>query len=337
MARVLGLGEEAIDPNEQAAIDGIVKLMGAPPRPPAEPGRPQGAAPRGQHPKHHGCVTAKFTVEAGVPAHLRAGVFAAPATFDALIRFSNGKSSDDREADVHGMAIKLLDVPGPKLLAGQDNAGAQDFVLVDHETFFLGDIEDYERFNREFIESKKGTAALVLFVLKQAAFRPSLLFRIKAFTGKKLAAPLASHYWSTTPYRLGDRAVKYMAVSPLAGASEGKSVASKDGLSEALVAHLRGQEARFDFGVHVQTDPAAHPVEDATVNWSSNGAPFVKLATIVIPPQRFEPQSDLAENTAFSPWHALEAHRPLGGINRARRHVYEKMMKERHRLNGREP
>jgi hypothetical protein len=68
------------------------------------------------------------------------------------------------------------------------------------------------------------------------------------------------------------------------------------------------------------------------VNWSENGAEYFKLATILIPPQIVDPGAPLAERLAFSPWHALEAHRPLGAINRARRDVYEKMSKSRHVL-----
>src|SRR5579862_8452190 len=77
-------------------------------------------AKRGQHPKHHGCVAATFTVLDGVPSDLRQGLFAKPQSFDALIRFSNGRQQYDRRADAHGMAIKLLHVSGAKLLEGQE-------------------------------------------------------------------------------------------------------------------------------------------------------------------------------------------------------------------------
>ena len=31
------------------------------------------------------------------------------------------------------------------------------------------------------------------------------------------------------------------------------------------------------------------------------------------------------EQVAFNPWHCLAEHRPLGGMNRARRQIYEAM------------
>jgi hypothetical protein len=38
---------------------------------------------------------------------------------------------------------------------------------------------------------------------------------------------------------------------------------------------------------------------------------------------------------SFSPWHELAAHRPLGGIMRARREVYERAARFRAEKNGR--
>ena len=43
--------------------------------------------------------------------------------------------------------------------------------------------------------------------------------------------------------------------------------------------------------------------------------------------------NELGENMSFSPWHALEEHRPLGGINEARRRIYRDLSKFRHDQN----
>ena len=40
------------------------------------------------------------------------------------------------------------------------------------------------------------------------------------------------------------------------------------------------------------------------------------------------------ENLSFNPWHSLPAHRPLGGINRARKVVYPALSKLRHERNA---
>jgi hypothetical protein len=75
------------------------------------------------------------------------------------------------------------------------------------------------------------------------------------------------------------------------------------------------------------------PVEDPTVEWTG---PWQKVATIQIPAQNFDTpdQQAFGENLSFTPWHSLPAHRPLGGINRARKEIYRAISKQRHDLNG---
>ena len=86
---------------------------------------------RGQHPKSHGVVQATFQVH-DVPEPLRHGIFATPRSYPALIRLSNGGKFNDLEPDAHGMAIKLYDVPGPKLTDDEAAATVQDFILVEY-------------------------------------------------------------------------------------------------------------------------------------------------------------------------------------------------------------
>ena len=40
------------------------------------------------------------------------------------------------------------------------------------------------------------------------------------------------------------------------------------------------------------------------------------------------------ENLSYTPWHSLPDHRPIGGINRARKVVYEAISKVRHDYNA---
>lgn len=314
-------GEEQIGKDEQKIIDELVRLnigMAA-----TDPGN----AKRGQHAKHHGCVTATFTLREDIPEHLRHGIFAESGSFDALIRFSNGKQKDDREPDAHGMAIKLL--------GRSETEPARDFVLVDNEVFFLANMAEYLFVNRGVAKSQRSKVSKGLFIVS-LLLRPRLAIRLVKFIWHKPASPLKSHYWSTTPYRLGEhQAVKYMARSLQAeGAGAKTGVNGENGLSDVLVGELRNSAAAFEFGVHVQTDPSRQPIDDPTVNWSAEGAKFEKLARIDIPTQTVDPQSALAENLVFSPRHAREENRPIGAINQARQAVYEAMARHRHELNG---
>ena len=71
------------------------------------------------------------------------------------------------------------------------------------------------------------------------------------------------------------------------------------------------------------------PIEDPTVEWKSA---WERVATIEIDAQEFDfPERwEWGNKLSFSPWHALEEHRPLGGINRARKVVYPASSDLRH-------
>jgi hypothetical protein len=80
------------------------------------------------------------------------------------------------------------------------------------------------------------------------------------------------------------------------------------------------------------------PVEDPTVRWKESQSPFVPVADIHIPSQEFDTpaRNAFCENLSFNPWHAIEDHRPLGGLNRIRKAVYEEIAVYRHAMNGNE-
>ncbi|MEM9369923.1 MAG: catalase family protein [Pseudomonadota bacterium] len=302
--------------------------------------RQNGIAKRGQHSKHHGCVDAKFKVLPDIPDQLRIGVFSQPKTFEALIRFSNGKSVDDREPDAHGMAIKLFDVSGDKLVDDAGAEGQQDFVLVDHPIFFVKGLYEYETFSKHFgnllgfKKNRKGLFPFVKSIFALKVVHRSLARRAKSFSQQTPISPLATNYWSSVPSLLGKTPVKYKIVSPKNGPGSQAGVSTENGLREALAHDLESRSIALTFGVLVQSDPKRQPVEDATVDWEENGSQFVELAKIEIPKQVVKVNDAQAENTVFSPWNGIEAHRPIGAVNRVRKTVYQEMSRRRHELNG---
>jgi hypothetical protein len=100
--------------------------------------------------------------------------------------------------------------------------------------------------------------------------------------------------------------------------------------------HLTQGEACFDFLVQLRKLPTEMPIEDPTIEWSEKDSPFIPVARITIPVQAFTSPEQLAfcENLSFTPWHAILEHRPLGGINRVRKTVYDTSSRVRHELNG---
>jgi hypothetical protein len=137
-------------------------------------------------------------------------------------------------------------------------------------------------------------------------------------------------------------AVKYAARPRPSDVAEPDDMTSPDRLRKAMVDHLARAEARFDFMVQVRTSTDTMPIEDSSIVWSESESPFRRVASIVIPPQTFDTpqQMTFGENLSNTPWHSLPEHRPIGGINRVRKVVYQVISETRHNLNrapNREP
>jgi hypothetical protein len=325
-----GLGE-ALHENEQEIIQKITQTVAERiqrgPRP----------ALRAAHPKAHGCVIAEFRVENDLPPALAQGVFVPGKSYPTYIRFSNGNpdaGQPDAKRDVRGMAIKLLGVPGKKILEDEREAKTQDFLLVNYPVFFVDDPARYLK----LIERTASSGLLAkLGQLLAIGLRGALIAR--SMTSSKIASPLEARYWSQLAYRLGDpphkQAVKFSARPRGIAAAAIPKDPSPNYLRETLITQLEAGEALFDFEVQPRTSPDMS-VETSMIEWNEQDAPFFKVATITIPRQRFAtPERDqLCENLSFTPWHALPQHRPLGSMNRIRRAVYQTASKLRHELNG---
>ncbi len=296
-----------------------------------------GFARRDAHAKHHGCVHATFRVLDDLPPAYKIGVFARGTTYSALIRFSNGMGSpkDDREGDARGLALKLLDVPGEKILEDERDAKTQDFVMINHPVFFVRNVADYVQFSR----AQAAGSPLSFFIswnpLKWHLKEALIANRIRS---KTVTNPLEPRYMSATPILMGETPAKY-AVTPCNGQSYASVPSSPGQLREALALQLNpslpGPGACFEFGVQLQKDASAMPVEDATTEWSEEASPFRTVAHVDIPRQAFLSEESLTdcENLSFTPWHALPEHRPIGGIQRVRKEVYQTISRLRHELN----
>ncbi|MCD6010502.1 MAG: hypothetical protein K0Q79_364 [Flavipsychrobacter sp.] len=316
-------GKEYARPDEQVYIDGMIADL----KRHLEELYPKGEKMlKHAHPKMHGYVKAEFTVLDNIDGSLKVGLFQVPKTYSAYIRFSNGESKvqPDAKKDVRGMAIKISDAPGRKLLDDAAAAGVQDFIMIDNETFMSKDIKEFHGVMHALTRSK---LRLILFLLNPMHF--STLGRLMKFR-KQCRHVLDSNYYSVTPYLLGEgRAVKYHARPANGGPLEGNIDKKDDNyLRTNMIKTLSVQDVVFDFFVQVQTDANTMPVEDPTVKWNS---PFIKVASIRIPRQEFDTdeRNEMGTDASFSPWHSTAEHRPLGGFNRARKEIYYVMSKFR--------
>ena len=295
----------------------------------------KGLTRRDAHPKNLACLQAEFRVEANIPAALKVGIFAAPRTYPAWIRISSssGRIQSDKAKDVRGFAIKIMGVEGERFERQNEEKETQDFILMSYPVMPLGTVELF----RDAVYYNIKWSPMVFL----ARFVLSGNFHILNELNKarqNQTSPLDIRYWSTTPYLCGpDQCVKYSLVPTSHLKSPLPALLTDDYLTENMEKHLAAGEASFDFMMQLQKDPGRMPVEDAGVEWSEDESPFIKVATLRIPSQVFRTRGreDLAEDLSFSPAHSLIAHRPIGGVNRARVEIYRRLSEFRHKQNNR--
>ncbi len=294
---------------------------------------PPGKTLRDAHPKEHGCVMAQFIVEPELPPDWRVGVFKEAHSYSALVRFSNASPTvqPDYTKDVRGMAIKLLGVEGDKLLEDDRHGLTLDFITISFDAFFSKNPKDLFIFTKAFFSGALG-ALWYFFNPFNSHIRTFLSI---AESAQRHTSPLDIRYWSMTPYLFGTRAVKYSAMPWRHPPATIPKNHPECYLRENMKKQLAHDPAYFDFMIQFQTDPYTMPIEDPTIPWDEKVSPFHKVATIVIPPQDFDTaaQMEFGDNLSYNPWRTLAEHRPLGGINRCRKTVYEVISRFRHERN----
>lgn len=319
------LGQEQIAAGEQQFIDNLAQRLKAK----IVADYPNGVMRRDAHPRMHGLVKAQFEVESNLAPELQIGIFKTAANLPAWIRFSNQNATmqDDIKPDIRGMAIKLMGVPGTKLLEHELDAPTQDFIVISTKVFITRTPEEFDALVKALMGN---LLSQIWFFVSHLRATINLLR-----SSKKFANPLQIEYFSTTPYLFGSTAVKYCVRPHIAQADPIPSNPSPDYLRDAMRAQLSKGEALFDFMVQLQTDAQSMPIEDPSVEWDERVSPFRKVATIRINQQEFdtEVRRNYGENLSFTPWHSLPEHRPLGGVNRARKVVYDFISRFRHEKN----
>jgi hypothetical protein len=285
-------------------------------------------AARGAHAKGHGCVKAYFDVSEDIDPQLQYGVFQTPGKhYKSWIRFSNGSSnmakSDDREKDSRGIAIKLLNVES-------NSTQTQEFLAHNSPAFFSVDLNDYN----QLVESEDKTK---YFVSGYNPFKWRLreLSHVNDTLASPPYSPIWDEYFSNTAYKLGPHNIKFMMRSCAEQSQPEKDTAGPDFLKKTLINELRSDSACMEFLVQLQDPSKLMPIEDPSVLWTERDSPFIHVATITIPPQKFDTpeQQQFCENLSFSPWHSLDEHRPVGALNRVRKLVYQASSDYRHKTN----
>lgn len=307
-------------------------------------------AVRAVHAKAHGIAKGKLTVKEGLPPELAQGLFATPGTYDAVLRISTnaGDILDDDIALPRGLALKLMDVPGDRLPGSEDET-SQDFILVNGPVFaapnakgFLKNLKLLAKTTDKGEDAKKMLSAVLQAtdkVLSTVGIESSM---VRQMGGAPQVHPLGETYFSQTPYRFGDYIAKWQ-LAPVSRelTSLTKEVIDVDGRPDALREEMkRGlieAGGTWELRVQLATDLEAMPIEDATKLWDEKQSPFRTVATLEVPAQiawEHGASDRLDDVLSFNIWRGLAAHRPLGGINRARNETYRKSAGFRRSTNG---
>jgi hypothetical protein len=367
----LGPMGEVVSPNEDTLTAQIVAsairmvdqshaVMVAKPVPGNPPGMPEGRLSdhqpyrRDVHAKTYGCLQAKFKVLPNLDLIYRYGIFAEPKEYEAWVRYSSGNThvQDDREKDARGMAIKVMGVPGRKLLEddGVPHAETQDFVLMNATQFFILNLPEYLSFTNYLGQGSNYGYFLGGFTPDLPQKNWSKLFNFKGYHWnemrlalKTLKAPpdslLNTDFYSVSAYTLGSQQYVKYAAKPCGTAGRSAAVDSNDPnfLRQEMVERLKNGTACFEFMVQRQVAGKNMPVEDNTVEWSESDSPFVPVARIEIPQQSFVGNQTVCENLTFNPWYSLPEHRPVGVMNRVRKPLYLEVSRYRRTMNGQSP
>lgn len=330
--------EEQVPANEAALTQGIIedaiRIV--------EQHRDNTRVMRDAHAKAHGCVKAQFRVLPELDPALRHGVLSQPGkTWQAWMRLSNGNAYPqfDSVRDARGMGLKLLDVPGDKLLSSPATAGNQDFVMFNHPLFFVRDVAEYKQ---NFAAQASGQKVLAFFPgWDPRSWEIRHLFIALQTLAPAPDSPVATTYSSVAPFKLGPHNIKYRVIPDPASCPPyelpEQNSALPNFLRNALYQQLSLDRVPACFALQVQRQNPEHymPIEDTSVAWNEDIAPFETVATIKVPAQDFDSreQNLFCDNLSFNPWHALPEHRPIGGINRLRKAVYEAVSVYRHQRN----
>lgn len=300
----------------------------------------EGHALRGVHAKSHGLLQGWLEVLDGLPTVLAQGLAAGPGRYPVVMRFSTvpGDLLDDSVSTPRGLAVKVVGVHGERL-PGSEGDTTQDFVLVNGRAFgaptpkaFLANLRLVAATTDKGEPLKKALSGVmqeVQKVLIATTGAPSAT--VAALGGQPETHILGETFFSQGALRWGDYVAK-VRIKPVAPELTALTDAHlkvngvPNALREAVIAFFARHEGVWELQVQLRAEGHTMPVEDASVAWPEEKSPYIAVARITAPSQRAWSEARSAavdDGMSFSVWHGLAAHRPLGGVMRVRRAVYE--------------
>jgi hypothetical protein len=338
--------EKPIDDEEQVHRDLIATMRSIT----ETTSKDYGHAVRSVHAKAHGILGGELVVDGNLPPELAQGLFAAAGSHKVVMRYSTnpGDILDDAVSAPRGLALKILDVDGERLPESQGET-TQNFILVNAPAFaapdskaFLGSLKQLAATTDKAEGAKKLLSAALRGVESALEAVGGKSAMLSTMGGTPITHPLGDTYYTQVPFRYGDYIAKLslVPVSDNLTRLTGDRVDTSDrpdALREVIHETILEAGGTWELRVQLNTDLDAMPIEDASIAWDEEASPYRTVGRITVQPQLSmgtDFATEVNEQTFFSPWHALAAHRPLGSVNRARRQAYEMSAEFRGKFNG---
>jgi len=279
----LKLAEERPMPNEEEHLQSIIDAFTQQMQNLWKPGGME----RGGNTKTHGICRGEFIIHDNLPENFRRGIYAKPQTFRCWVRFSGPGpyiTPDIDDVGFMSISIKLLGVPGPKLMEEEketlDMFGVSTPTFVTDDTKSNAHLQSWSLRNAQFFHFFNFTQPHVADALMQGLWV------------KTQSSPFEAPYFSCVPYLLGEGQAMQYSVWPK---SEKKTPIPNlpfrppnDYLRDAMRQSLAQGEVEFDFRIQLQTDPFLMPIEHNAVLWPEKLSPRVSVATLRLPKQKFD-------------------------------------------------
>lgn len=333
---------ETVQPGEAEVTDKIIATMQAEERITRDH---HGHSVRTSFGKCHGLLTGELRVYDDLPPELRQGLFSEPRTYSVLVRLSHAPGEylpDTGVSSARALSLKIFGVLGERLTG--HNAPTQDFILSTGTTFPPASPSGFLRTASALQKAARAPETLKHAVSATARAANAALNKVGLNApnldqfGHPPIHPLGEPYYSQAPLRFGEYVAKLAAIpaGPLRDLG-GRRIERGDdphALRTTVSEHFQTASAEFDLAVQLCTDLGRMPVENTATEWSEAESPYRPVARLILPAQDTAERIALEKALTFNPAHSLAAHRPLGGINRARLRAYTEMGALRLRENG---
>lgn len=265
-----------------------------------------------------GVTNAFLAVDQSLPSDFVVGHFQPGATLGVRVRFSNasGVPQTDVAPDMRGAALRITTPQG----------AIHDLLMT---SFPVSHARDARQFVEFAVIASGDRETLLARLVEKFGLEEAQRMGANVRQGVRLCASFALEtFWSRGAVLWGDEPVRFQ-LRPGPDAAPAPKGDGDDALAIEFAARLAAAPVRFRLALQRYVDERRTPIEDGAVEWIEDVSPPIEIATLEIPQQdlsspEVRQQAAQMDGTAFNPWNAPEAFRPLGNLNRARGIVYQK-------------